>query len=91
MVSGKPYKHGDMCHLMVTTEKSVSINTDGNSAKNKKEQKLLGTKFNLPPSFEGHITTLCKKSSEKLHALRSIVSYMNRPKRKVLMKAFITS
>ena len=91
MVSGKPYKHGDMCHLMVTTEKSVSINIDGNSAKNKKEQKLLGTKFNLPPSFEGHITTLCKKSSEKLHVLRSIVSYMNRPKRKVLMKAFITS
>ena len=33
------------CHLLVTTEKSVSINIDGSSVTNKKEQKLLGTNF----------------------------------------------
>ena len=34
--------NGDKCHLFVTTEKSVRINTDGSNVKNKKKQKLLG-------------------------------------------------
>ena len=50
------------CHLLVTTEKSVSINIDGSSVTNKKEQKLLGIKFDSSLSFEGHITNLSKKS-----------------------------
>ena len=83
--------NGEKCHLLVTTEKSVSINIDRSSVTNKKEQKLLGIKFDSSLSFEGHITNLCKKASQKLHALARIVSYMDLPKRKVLMKAFITS
>ena len=34
--------NGAKCHLLVTTEKSVSINIDGTNVTNKKEQKLLG-------------------------------------------------
>ena len=83
--------NGDKCHLLVTTKKSVSINTDGKNVANKKEQKLLGIKFDSSLSIEGHITNLCKKASQKLHALARIVNYMDLPKRKVLMKAFITS
>ena len=85
----KPY--GDKCHLLVTTEKSVSVNIGGSNVTNKKEQKLVGTKFDSSLSYEGHITNLCKKASQKLHALARIVNYMDLPKRKVLMKAFITS
>ena len=83
--------NGDKCHLLVTTEKSVSINIDGSNLENKKEQKLLGKKFDSSLSFKGHITSLCKKASQKLHALARIVNNMDLPKRKVLMKAFITS
>ena len=83
--------NGDKCHLLVTTEKSVSINIDGGNVTNKKEQKLIGIKFDSSLSFEGHITCLCKKASQKLHVLARIVNYMDLPKRKVLMKAFITS
>ena len=79
----------DKCNLLVTTEKSVSINIDGSNVKNKKEQKLLGIKFDS--SFGGHITSLCKNTSQKLHAPARIVNYMDLFKRKVLMKAFITS
>ena len=71
------------CHLLVTTEKSVSINIDRNNVTNKKEQKLLGIKFELSLSFKDHITSLCKKDR--------IVNYMDLPLRRVLMKAFITS
>ena len=83
--------NGDKYHLLVKTEKSVSINIDGSNVENKKEQKLLGIKFDSSLSFKGHITSLCKKSSQKLHALARIVNYIDLPKRKVLMKTFITS
>ena len=82
---------GDKYYLFVTIEKSVSINTDGSNVENKKEQKLLGTKFDSSLSFKGHITSVCKKANQKLHALTRIVNYMDLPKKKVLMKAFITS
>ena len=39
-------------------------------------------------SFEDQVISLCKKDSQKLHA--RIVSYMDLPKRKVLMKEFFT-
>ena len=83
--------NGDKYHLLVKTEKSVSINIDGSNVENKKEQKLLGIKFDSSLSFKGHITSLCKKASQKLHALARTVNYIDLPKRKVLMKAFITS
>ena len=83
--------NGDMCHLLVTTEKSVRINIDGSNVTNKKEQKLPGTRFDSSLSFEGHLSNLCKNASQKLHALARIVNYMDLPKSKVLMKAFITS
>ena len=53
------------CHLLVTTEKWVSINNDGSNVINKKEQQPLGKKFDSSLSFEGHITSLCKKASRK--------------------------
>ena len=81
--------NGDKCHLLVTTEKSVSINIDGSNVTNKKEQKLLGMNFDSSLSFEGHITNLCRKASQKLHTLARIVNYIDPPKRKFLMKAHI--
>ena len=43
--------NSDKCHLLVTTEKSVSINLDGCNVTNKKEQKLLSIKLiHLYPS-----------------------------------------
>ena len=83
--------NGDKCYLMVRTEKSVSINIDGSNVTNKKEQELLGKMFDSSLSFEGHIKNLRKKASQKLHALARIVNYIDLSKRKVLMKAFITS
>ena len=58
------------------------------NVKNKKEQKLLSLMFGWSLSFEDQVISLCKKDSQKLHA--RIVSYMDLPKRKVLMKEFFT-
>ena len=81
--------NGHKCLLLVTTKKSTSTNTDRSNITNKKKQKLLGIKFDSSLSFEGHIGNLCKKASQKLHVLARIVNYMDFPKRKLLMKAFI--
>ena len=81
--------NGDKFHLLVTTEKSVSINIDGGNITNKKEQKLLSIKFDSSLSFEGHITSLCKKTCQKLHALAIIANCTDLPKRKVSMKAIV--
>ena len=67
------------CYLLVTTEESVSVNINGSNVTNKKEQKLLGRKFDSSLSFEDHITSLYKKASQKLHALGKIANYMNLP------------
>ena len=57
--------NGDKCHLLVANEKSVNINIDGSNITNKKEQKLLGIKFDLSLSFEGHIKISVKKLVKK--------------------------
>ena len=57
--------NGDKCHLLVANEKSVNINIDGSNITNKKEQKLLGIKFDLSLSFEGHIKIPVKKLVKK--------------------------
>ena len=47
--------------------------------------------FDSNLSFESHITSLCKKASQKLHALARISHYIDLNKRRSPMKAFITS
>ena len=41
--------------------------------------------------FEKHVSSLCKKASQKLHALTRVSCYMNIKQRRVIMNAFIKS
>ena len=54
-------------------------------------QKLLGVTIDNKLSFDDHITTLCRKTSQKLHALSRVASYMSFDKKTILLKIFITS
>ena len=42
-------------------------------------------------SFDAHITILCRKTRQKLHALPRVASYMSFDKKRILLKTFITS
>ena len=75
------------CHLLVTTNSAVSANIEEFVINNSNEEKLLGIKIDTKLSFENHVSSLCKKASQKLHALARIVNYMDLSKRKFLMKA----
>ena len=73
------------------TRITVRINIEGHITYNSTEEKLLGVKIDSQFLFESHVSTLCKKASQKLHTLLKITNYMDLEKRKCLMRAFITS
>ena len=83
--------NADKCQLLVTTNSAVSASTEEFVINNSNEEKLLGIKIDNKLSFENYVSALCKKASQKLHALARIVNYMNLINRKFLMKAFVTS
>ena len=70
---------------------AVSTNIEEFVITNSNDEKLLGIKTDNKLLFENHASSLCKKTSQKLHALARIVNNMDLSKRKCLMKAFVTS
>ena len=76
---------------LVSSDESCTAKIEDFCIKNSTEEKLLGVKFDSNLSFEGHITSLCKKASQKLHALARISHYMDLNKCRNLMKSFIAS
>ena len=80
------------CHLMIFSGKSneVSVQIGEAKVKESKEKKLLGIIFDQALSFTQHVKTLCKKASQKLHALARISWYMATEKLKQVMQAFFS-
>ena len=54
-------------------------------------QKLLGVVIDNKLSFKNHVTSLCTKASQKLHALSRVSNYMDLKQRKIIMHSFILS
>ena len=78
--------NADKCHLLVSSNESCTAKIEDFSIKNSTEEKLLGVKFDSNLSFENHVTSYCKKASQKLHALARISHYIDLNKRRNLMK-----
>ena len=83
----------DKCHLMIFGGKSdeVSVKIGEANVKESKEEKLLGIIFDQTLSFKQNVKTLCKKASQKLHALARISCDMDTEKLKQVMQAFVLS
>ena len=78
-------------HLLLSGNSNLTANIDGNVIESEGNQVLLGITINSNLSFNKHINNLCKKASAKLNALARIAGYIDFPKRRLIMKAFITS
>ena len=61
--------NADKCHLLVTGNYYVSANINEFEIESSKKETLLGILIDTALSFEHYITSLCKKASQKLHAL----------------------
>ena len=69
----------------------ISIIIGRNDIEGSRVVKLLGVKVDNKRRFDDHISSLCKKASQKLHALARISTHMCSSKLKNLMKSFIIS
>ena len=82
----------DKFHILLSnTNNTLSINVDKYKIYNKGSEKLLGITFDSKLTFNEHVSKLCTKSSQKLHALSRVAHFMNIPHRGMIMKAFINS
>ena len=69
----------------------ISIDIGGKDIVGRKVVKLLGIKIDSNLRFDDHVSSLCKKASQKLPAFARISTYMCSRKLIVLMKSFIIS
>ena len=63
----------------------------GSTRKGSKEEVLLGVRSDSDLTFKEHVTSICSKVNQKLHALTKVSKYMSTQKRHILMKSFIIS
>ena len=82
----------DKSHLLVSKHVGdVQINAGGNIITSSASEKLLGVHIDNTLKFDKHVSSLCKKANQKLHALARISNFMSSRKLKMLMKSFVIS
>ena len=81
----------DKSHLLVTGNYEASANINEFKIESSKKEKLLSISTDTRLSFEHHITSLCRKTSQRSYTLARIAYYMDFEKRRSLMKAFVIS
>ena len=78
-------------HLLPTSRDEASIKIDDTDIKSSSSKKLLGVIIDNKLTFNEHVSKLCKKASNKLHALARISKYMTKDKLRTIMNAFFSS
>ena len=75
---------------MLTTDNKLKITVKGSPISNEKIVKLLGVAVYNKLFVELHLDLICKKVSQKLHALARVSSFISKRKQlMVIIKAFI--
>ena len=78
-------------HFLLTSNEEVNLNLDDLITKNNKSEKLLGINIDNFLTFNEHVSKICKKASQKLHAIARISSYLSKNKLRLVMNAFFSS
>ena len=82
----------DKFHLILSEfDCTKSIFVGPYEIKNSNCEKLLGITIDNQLSFNDHVSYLCKKASQKLHALCRISKYMKTDQLRITMNAFVNS
>ena len=83
--------NNDKCHLLVINHEDDLIKIGNEEITGSTSVKLLGVTIDNKLHFKEHITKICKKANQKLHALARIAKYLDIEKLKIIMKTFIES
>ena len=81
------------CHLLNvgTSQDDIKITVGEAIVKESSEEKLLGVTIDKNLNFKSHVSNLCKRASQKLHALARVSAFVNPDKLRLLMNSFIKS
>ena len=77
--------------LLNSRDNDLLVVIDEHEIFNSEHVKLLGITIDNELKFNKHVSNLCKKASQKLHALCRISQYMSMSQKRLIMKAFIQS
>ena len=77
-------------HLLMSGTETTHAIVDGSTIKCSQKEILLGINLDSELKFEDHVSFMCKKASQKLHALARITPFMELKQRRN-MKAFVES
>ena len=75
--------------LLLTSKAFIKI--DDTDIKSSSSKKLLGALIDNKFTFNEHVSKLCKKASNKIHALARISKYVTKDKLRTIMNAFFSS
>ena len=82
----------DKFHLLLSEKDyTLKMNVGGFDIENSQTEKLLGITVDNKMTFNPHVTNLCSKASQKLHALARVGNYMDLKQRKLIVNTFILS
>ena len=79
----------DKCHLIVANKNNVFVRLCNETIKSSNSVKLLGVTIDNNLNFTEHVSYLCKKGNQKLHALARISIFLCLEQRKLIMRTFI--
>ena len=83
--------NGDKCHLLVCNQDKLTVTLGDKSIANDDSVELLGILIDKNLNFTDHVSKLCKKGNQKLHALARVSKYLDENKLRIVMKSFIQS
>ena len=81
----------DKCHLIIVNSRGNKINIGNEEITDEASVKLLGITIDNKLNFNEHVSNICKKANQKLHALARIAGYLDSNKLRIIMKTFIDS
>ena len=81
----------DKCHLIIANQENVSVTLGKEIIEATNSVELLGVKIDKNLDLNDHVSYLCKKGNQKLHALARISKYLSKDKLKIIMKTFVQS
>ena len=82
----------DKFHLLLShPDESITVNVDGYQTTSSKREELFGITIDNKLSFDEHVSCLCTKANQKLHALARVSKYINTDKLRLIMKAFVNA
>ena len=75
--------------LLLSTQEDGNIQISNTTISCSRSQKRLGIVFDNKMKFDEHIENISRKANRKLDALARVTNYMELPKKRILINAFL--